>query len=131
MIEIKMEKKPPALRIYVARHCESCAEALRLAEEIRQKYTIVNVEVIDLDAEDGQNLDDVFSVPTYVLNGKVISLGNPSPDELERQLLTPPQHQEKESRSRSRCERRPERMKIGSASSATIRQVALHFRRKN
>ena len=80
-----MERKP-TLRIYVARHCESCVEALRLAEEVRRKYTFVNVEVIDLDAEDGRNLDNVFSVPTYVLNGKIIALGNPSPVELERRL---------------------------------------------
>lgn len=90
MIEIKMEKKPTTLRIYVARHCESCTEALRLAEEVRQKHQTVNVEVIDLDAEEGRNWDDVFSVPTYLLNGKVISLGNPSLAELEMRLpLTP------------------------------------------
>jgi hypothetical protein len=46
----------------------------------------VNVEVIDLDAEDGRNPDEVFSVPTYVLNGKIISLGNPSPVELDQRL---------------------------------------------
>ncbi len=83
---MKMEKKPPTLRIYVARHCESCAEALRMAEEVRQKHMTVNVEVIDLDAEDGRNPDKVFSVPTYVLNGKIISLGNPSPAELDMRL---------------------------------------------
>jgi hypothetical protein len=81
-----MAKKPPTLRIYVALHCESCDETLRLAEEVRQKRTTVNVEVIDLDAEDGQNPYDVFSVPTYVLNGKIILLGNPSSSELERRL---------------------------------------------
>ncbi len=55
---MKMEKKPLTLRIYVARHCESCAEAMRMAEEVRQKHAAVNVEVVDLDAEDGQNLDE-------------------------------------------------------------------------
>lgn len=85
-----MEKKPATLRIYVARHCESCAEALRLAEEVRQKHRTVNVEVIDLDAEEGRNWDDVFSVPTWLLDGKVISLGNPSADELEVRLSQSP-----------------------------------------
>ncbi len=84
--EIEMEGKLPTLRIYVARHCESCAEALSLAEEVRRKYTTITVEVVDLDAEGGHNPDDVFSVPTYVLNGKIISLGNPSPVELEMRL---------------------------------------------
>ena len=83
---IKMERKITTLRIYVAQHCESCAEALHLAEEVGQKYEMVNVEVINLDVEGGLNLDDVFSVPTYVLDGKIISLGNPSPVELDQLL---------------------------------------------
>jgi hypothetical protein len=61
-----------------------------LAEEVRRKYETVNVEVIDLDAEGALNLDDVFSVPTYVLNGKIISLGNPSPVELDQLLSLSP-----------------------------------------
>ncbi|MDX2040172.1 MAG: thioredoxin family protein [Acidobacteriota bacterium] len=85
-MERKMELKPTTLRIYVAHHCESCGEALRLAEVIRQKHQTVIVEVIDLDAEGERNWDDVFSVPTWLLNGKVISLGNPSAEELEMRL---------------------------------------------
>lgn len=81
-----MEMKPKKLRVYVARHCESCVEALRLAAEVRQKCQAVTVEVIDLDAEESQNWDDVFSVPTWLLDGSVISLGNPSVEELEARL---------------------------------------------
>lgn len=77
-----MKKRSWLLRIYVARHCESCGEALRMAEEIKQRYERIQVETLELDGEGSVNPDDVFSVPTWVLNGKIISLGNPSLDEL-------------------------------------------------
>ena len=76
----------PTLRIYVGQHCWSCEEALRLAAEVRTQFTGVNVELIDLDAEGSVNVDDVFSTPTYVFNGRTISLGNPTRDELFLQL---------------------------------------------
>lgn len=76
----------PTLRIYIGQHCWSCEEAVRLAGEVRTHFTGLNVELIDLDAEGSVNVDNVFSTPTYVFNGRTISLGNPSPDELFRQL---------------------------------------------
>lgn len=81
-----MKKKSLLLRIYVARHCETCAEARRMAEEIRQLYENVEVETMELDEEESVNPDDVFSVPTWVLNGRIISLGNPSYNELSAKL---------------------------------------------
>ncbi len=70
------------LRIYVGKHCWSCQEALRLAAEVKKKFDELFVEVVDLDAADSVNHDDVFSIPTYVFNGRTISLGNPTPEEL-------------------------------------------------
>jgi hypothetical protein len=72
----------PTLRIYIGKHCGSCEEAVRLAEEVRRKFAEVNVELIDLGAKGSVNLDDVFSTPTYVFNGRTISLGNPTAEEL-------------------------------------------------
>ena len=76
----------PTLRIYIGKHCWSCEEAVRLADEVRTQFTGLNVELIDLDAEGSVNVDDVFSTPTYVFNGRTISLGNPTRDELFLQL---------------------------------------------
>ncbi len=76
----------PTLRIYIGQHCWSCEEAVRLADEVRTQFTGLNVELIDLDAEGSVNVDDVFSTPTYVFNGRTISLGNPTRDELFLQL---------------------------------------------
>ena len=72
----------PTLRIYIGKHCWSCEEAVRLAEDVRKKFVELKVELIDLDAEGSVNHDDVFSTPTYVFNGRTISLGNPTPEEL-------------------------------------------------
>jgi hypothetical protein len=72
----------PTLRIYIGKHCWSCGESLRLAEDLRTKFAQLTVEVIDLEAEGSVNHDNVFSMPTYVFNGRTISLGNPSPEEL-------------------------------------------------
>jgi thioredoxin family protein len=72
----------PTLRIYVGKHCWSCDEALRLAKGLRKKFAGLNIEIINLDSEDSVNHDDVFSTPTYVLNGRTISLGNPTCEEL-------------------------------------------------
>jgi hypothetical protein len=53
-----------------------------LAEDVQSKFLELKVELIDLDAEGSVNYDDVFSTPTYVFNGRTISLGNPTPEEL-------------------------------------------------
>ena len=76
----------PTLRIYIARHCWSCEETIRLAGEIRKRFANLHLELIDLDEEGSGNLDDVFSVPTYVLDGHTFSLGNPAPEQLFSKL---------------------------------------------
>lgn len=78
--------KTTTLRIYIASHCPSCEEAVRLAEEVKRRYAKLNLELIDLEMEGSKNFDDVFSVPTYVLDGRTFSLGNPKPDELFSRL---------------------------------------------
>ena len=44
---------------------------------VRQELPFVIVEIMDVDAPLGSLPDVVFSVPTYTLNGRVVSLGNP------------------------------------------------------
>ncbi len=76
----------PTLRIYVGQHCWLCDETLRLATDVRANFAGLLVEVIDLDADGSENVDDVFSVPTYVFNGRTISLGNPTREEIFSRL---------------------------------------------
>jgi hypothetical protein len=73
--------QPHLTRHYVASHCLNCDEALRLACVVARLFPQLEVDVIDLD-EPPTDGTDVFAVPTYVLNGRVCFLGNPSEQEL-------------------------------------------------
>ena len=74
------------LDVYVANHCLNCADALAPAEEAAARFSDVVVRVIDLDLEQEPPPDNVVAVPTYVLDGRTISLGNPDQEELFARL---------------------------------------------
>jgi predicted thioredoxin/glutaredoxin len=73
------------LEIYVADHCDNCAEALRLAE-LARPLPGVEVLVVNLDTTTDPVPARVVAVPTYMLDGRVVSLGNPSREGLLRLL---------------------------------------------
>ena len=73
------------LDIYIADHCENCQEALRLAEVARSAPG-VEVCVINLDTATEAVPARIIATPTYLLDGRVVSLGNPRPDDLLRIL---------------------------------------------
>ena len=79
-------KGPPRLEVYVSSECLNCGEAVSLAEEAAARYPNVMVRVIDLDQVGSPPPDPVVAVPTYVLNGRVVSLGNPDPEDLFARL---------------------------------------------
>jgi hypothetical protein len=64
------------LDIYVTNHCTNCGEALLMAERART-IAGLRVAVINLDQPAQHIPPHVVAVPTYVLDGKVVSLGNP------------------------------------------------------
>lgn len=64
------------LTIYVLEHCRGCERARRTAEAIRRRLPDVRIEVIDL-GDHRPVPDGVVGVPAYVLNGRVVSHGNP------------------------------------------------------
>ena len=74
------------LDVYVSRHCDNCADALCLAEEAADRFPMMAVRVIDLDREPTPPPEGVVAVPTYVLDGRVVALGNPDPEELFARL---------------------------------------------
>jgi hypothetical protein len=76
----------PRLDVYVSRGCLNCDESVRLAEEAAARYPGVVVRVIDLDTDRNPPPDPIVAVPTYVLDGRVVSLGNPYPERLFAQL---------------------------------------------
>jgi alkyl hydroperoxide reductase subunit AhpF len=77
---------PITLDVYVSAHCWQCPEAQRLAQEARREFPAITVHVIDLDQPGAMNAAFVFAVPTFVLNGQVISLGTPSRESLHQKI---------------------------------------------
>lgn len=73
------------LDIYIAEHCFGCQEALNIAEQARNIAKLI-VRVINLDAGNEMAPPQVVAVPTYLLNGQVISLGNPRREPFLAQL---------------------------------------------
>lgn len=74
------------LRVYVDRDCWNCQEARALAHEMAAVFPSIRVELIDLEQVSSRP-DDIFATPTFVLNGCVISLGNPSREALHQHIL--------------------------------------------
>lgn len=72
------------LQVYVVDECWTCDEARRLAAAIAAEFPDVAVELLDL--RTNPHPDSVFAVPTYLLNGRVIALGNPYPADLRARL---------------------------------------------
>jgi hypothetical protein len=72
------------LDIYVTENCWTCEESRRIASRVKRECAHVDVELIDLNS--GPKPSFVFAVPTYVLDGRVVSLGNPSWETLLERL---------------------------------------------
>jgi hypothetical protein len=66
------------MSIYVAGHCATCIYSYEVAEFIRTHFPDVDLRVIDIETAEEAIPEAVFATPTYLLNGSVWSLGNPS-----------------------------------------------------
>ena len=66
------------LHIYISTHCANCAYAVELAQLIRAQFPAVVLCIIDIHQPGVQIPEAVFATPTYLLNGQLWSLGNPS-----------------------------------------------------
>ena len=79
------------LEVVVAADCHVCAEARRLAREMGEQFPDLEVQVIQVDGE--QTIPrGVVATPTYLLDSKIISIGNLYREALVRKLalLAPP-----------------------------------------
>lgn len=76
------------LRVYVEAGCTTCAHALELMERVREEFPGVIVEAIDVGVSSDQLPQEVFAVPTVLLNDRVISLGTPSWERLVEEIRT-------------------------------------------
>jgi hypothetical protein len=78
----------PKLDIYIDHGCQGCERAIRIAQLVQENLPEVTVNLFELSKLDGSLPEFIFAVPTYVLNGKTFSLGNPDETVLLAQLHT-------------------------------------------
>ena len=72
------------MRVYVAAACAGCIRARELVADLRRSRPRAAVEVVDLNRPSGGHAPPagLVGTPTYVLDGRVRWLGNPSAGEL-------------------------------------------------
>ncbi len=66
--------------------CLGCRRSLELAEHVRSRFPGVEVRVFS--SGEGMYAHLVAATPTFILNGRKMSLGNPSPAQLDEAILT-------------------------------------------
>ena len=86
-----------SLVIYISNHCPLCAYAYLVAEGIQQDFPTVTVRLVNLAETEEAIPEAVFATPTYLLNGRGWSLGNPSPEKINETFRNfPPNIHDKE-----------------------------------
>jgi hypothetical protein len=78
-------ENPLSMDVYVSAHCFVSAYTWEVLEIIRQEFPQVDLHVIDI-AEAADLPESIFATPTYLLNGRVWSLGNPSLEKVRTTL---------------------------------------------
>lgn len=86
---------PVAIDIYIAPHCPTCLYAHEVAAGIRQHFPLVQLRLIDMTTTTEPIPEAVFATPTYLLNGRIWSLGNPSPAKVHETLTALHTHQKR------------------------------------
>lgn len=74
------------VEIFVSAHCANCQYAYEIAALIREEFPTVKLRIVDLAAEEAEIPESVFATPTYLLDGRLWSLGNPSPQQARSML---------------------------------------------
>lgn len=85
MLEAMSEDHTVELQVYIEAGCTQCERAVQLAQEVDNDYSQLAVRLIDI-AEAVPRPDDVFAVPTFMLNGRIFSLGNPRRSHLREEI---------------------------------------------
>lgn len=78
----------PRLCLYVAAECQSCQEAVLLLAEMAREFPQLVAEIISLDKPGVEKPTGVFAVPTWLMDGKIISLGNPYPEQMRARIAS-------------------------------------------
>ena len=76
------------IEIFVASHCPISQFAQEIADQIGQHFPSIRVYMVNVTDANAVVPEIVFATPTYLLNGCVWSLGNPSWQQVEQALGT-------------------------------------------
>lgn len=71
------------LEVYVDDECLACSRSRSVASEVRVAHPDLEVVVLPPHDDGAQHGHLVAAVPTYILDGRVISLGNPRFEDLD------------------------------------------------
>jgi hypothetical protein len=74
------------LQVYISQHCTSCNHSVALGQAVASHFDDVTVQIIDLDDPSTAKPDAVFAVPTFLLDGQLLCLGNQEEEWLTRRL---------------------------------------------
>ncbi len=74
------------LTVYIADDCWSCVETRRILDDVMPLFPNTLLNLVNTATQPLP--ENVFAVPTYLLNDKVISLGNPTREALQKWLTT-------------------------------------------
>ena len=80
-------RKVVKLQVFVKTDCDICSRARQLAQQADEQFPNLVVDIVDMNEADLER-DDVFAVPTFVLEGRVLSLGNPQESELHDEVAS-------------------------------------------
>jgi hypothetical protein len=86
------KKARTRLEIYIEEGCLACRRSIELGGEMRRQFPEAEVVIIS-GPSGGEHRSMVLATPTFILNGEIISLGNPSHTQLEEALRTAMQGQ--------------------------------------
>ncbi len=72
---------PPVI-VLVSRDCPACMRAHEVVAEVRRLSPSVRLDVIDIDAFGIPDGVAFVGTPTYLIGDRIVSLGNPDPQDL-------------------------------------------------
>lgn len=75
------------LQVFVKTDCDICRRARQLAQQADDQFPNLVVDIVEMNETELER-DDVFAVPTFVLEGRVLSLGNPQESELHDEVAS-------------------------------------------
>ncbi len=74
------------LQVYIADDCWSCEETRRVVADVAVVLPQLEVALVNLSEAGVGQPDAVFATPTYMMNGRILFLGNPTPIELRQKI---------------------------------------------